>query len=93
MGDHVVTQQMMAVAGRVMPWVDRREGAVICEGGEAAKKANEAYNRLTSLGLYERVELAPRCELYIPTIKESTNYGQNPHIATAIVTLSFAPEV
>ena len=89
----VVTQQMMAVAGRVMPWVDRRERAVICEAGEAAKKANEAYNRLIILGLNERDELAAPCEFYKPTINESTNYGPNPHNATSIVTLSFAPQL
>ena len=65
----------------MVPWVDRREGEVICGGGEAAKKAKEAYNRLMSLGIYERDKLAPPCEFYIPTINESTKYGPNHHNA------------
>ena len=89
----VVTQQMMTVAGCVVPWVDRRAGAPICEGGKAANKAHEAYNRLTSLGLYERDEVAPPCEFYIPTSKESTNFGPNFNNATAIVWITFSPQV
>ena len=35
------SRQMMAETGCVVPWVDRRKGAPICQGGEEAKKAHE----------------------------------------------------
>ena len=85
--------QMMAVAGCVVPWVDRRKGAPICQGGEEAKKAFEVYNSLNRLGLYEKTRVAPPCEFFIPTIKESAEFSQNLHNATGIVSVIFAPQV
>ena len=87
------SRQMMSEVGCVVPWVDRREGAPICQGGEEAKEAFEVYNSLNRLGLYENKNITPPCEFYIPTTKESPGYGKNFYNATAIVTVIFAPQV
>ena len=68
---NIATQQMMKAAGCVVPWVDRTDGAPLCDGGdENSTKALEIYKKIFKrTGLYGRRDVPQPCEYFIPTVK------------------------
>ena len=90
----VATDRMMKEVGCVVPFVDRLEGAPICDGGKDAVKAFEIYNNLYNYeGLYERGDVLPPCEYFVPTSKESSKFKEHSSNYTVLTTLSFSSQV
>ena len=90
----VATEKMMKEVGCVVPFVDRLVGSPICDGGKDADKAFEIYNNFYNYeGLYERGDVSPPCEYYVPSIKEKSMFRENKYNYVVLTTLSFSTQV
>jgi hypothetical protein len=92
----IATNQMMEVAGCVVLWVDRTQGAPLCDGGdENSTKALEIYDKIfKNTGLYGRRDVPPPCEYFIPTVKSEPAYARkDASNLTATADFSFKPQV
>ena len=92
----VATKQMMEAGGCVVLWVDRTEGAPICDGGdERSKKAYKIYEKIfRNSGLYGRRDIPPPCEYFIPTVETEMVYTlKNSDNLTTTADFTFKPQV
>ena len=97
----LATDEMLKEAGCVVHFVDRPAGASICDGGDvASKKAYKIFTKYFSdQSLYDREDLPPPCEYFIPSVVlEEKGYNDkriNPdknHL-TSLTTIYFMPQV
>ena len=78
----------------MVPFVDQTEGAPICVDADAASKANEIHHNIFKvLGLYEREDVPPPCEYFIPTIKETITWRPQTDNYTVMASLEFSTQV
>ena len=92
----IATDKMMTEVGCVVPFVDQVEGTPICSGGKDAIKAFDIYNEFfNSFGLYEREDVAPPCEYFETSAKETQQYLRKDinHNYTIRATLRFSTQV
>ena len=90
----VAREKMMTEVGCVVPFVDQAEGAPICIEADAARKANEIYHKIFKiLGLYEREDVFPPCEYFIPNIKETVNWRPQTDNYTVMASFEFSTKV
>ena len=92
----IATDKMMKKVSCVVPFVDQVNGTASCSGGKDAVTAFEVYNNFFNyLGLYEREEIAPPCEYFETTAKETLQYVNKNihHNYTIRATISFSTQV